>query len=472
MEVTVVSFVVPAAKCDFAMSSQDAGLLTAAPMLGMTLGSFFWGFLADLGGRRWVLASSLLMGGLASVASSAAQYYSIFVLLRFLNGFSIVGALSICLPYLGEFQPIKIREKVLCWMELAWTTGIITLPCIAWLIIPLNMRVETPYFTYDSWNAFIVASAIPSIILGAWAWSFPESPKFYYEIGEHEKALQVLRYMYAVNTGNSEDTFEVESFDEKGISLIGISPAPFKVNKKKKRDLRTILKNMGAIAKCLIRPPYRKKTLLTCFISFCLTSSYYTLMMWFPELFTRFEVFASLHPGQSTSVCEVSSVFIDEVGPCKTNINTSVYLNTVFVGLSCIPTSIFLPLTVKKLGHRFFMIFSVVVAACVAVGMYFVTSSLQNLILSCVFESLTSLGVVTFYCTLCEIFPTNMRVVATGMTISIGRIGALLGNLSFGYLIDLNCIVPIAMFAAMLFGTAIACAFVPVKMKPKVINFA
>lgn len=33
-------------------------------------------------------------------------------------------------------------------------------------------------------------------------------------------------------------------------------------------------------------------------------------MIWFPELFYRFEAFESSHPGQSASVCDVSSVIL------------------------------------------------------------------------------------------------------------------------------------------------------------------
>lgn len=34
-------------------------------------------------------------------------------------------------------------------------------------------------------------------------------------------------------------------------------------------------------------------------------------MIWFPELFYRFEEFEREHPGQSASVCEVSSVNLE-----------------------------------------------------------------------------------------------------------------------------------------------------------------
>lgn len=41
---------------------------------------------------------------------------------------------------------------------------------------------------------------------------------------------------------------------------------------------------------------------------------------------------------------------------------------------------------------------------------------------------------------------------AAALSLTFGRGGALIGNLIFGFLIDLNCVVPIVLFAAMLFS--------------------
>lgn len=52
---------------------------------------------------------------------------------------SVTGAMGICFPYLGEFQPTKYRERCLCWMEMFWTVGVIVLPreyCVQITIIP------------------------------------------------------------------------------------------------------------------------------------------------------------------------------------------------------------------------------------------------------------------------------------------------------------------------------------------------
>lgn len=57
----------------------------------------------------------------------------ILILLLSLHFYSVAGAMGICFPYLGEFQPTKYREKILCWMEMFWTMGIIALPgCANW----------------------------------------------------------------------------------------------------------------------------------------------------------------------------------------------------------------------------------------------------------------------------------------------------------------------------------------------------
>lgn len=83
-------------------------------------------------------------------------------------------------------------------------------------------------------------------------------------------------------------------------------------------------------------------------------------MIWFPELFYRFEEFEFHHPNQTVSVCEVSSVFVNhttgvEEQFCGDPIEDSVFLHTLIIGLACIPTSLWLPLCVHKLGAKFFL---------------------------------------------------------------------------------------------------------------------
>lgn len=84
-------------------------------------------------------------------------------------------------------------------------------------------------------------------------------------------------------------------------------------------------------------------------------------MIWFPELFYRFEEFENLHPNERATVCEVSSVVVPTNATlghteyCGEPIADSVFLHTLIIGLACIPTSFWLPLCVHRLGAKFFL---------------------------------------------------------------------------------------------------------------------
>ncbi|VEN35502.1 unnamed protein product [Callosobruchus maculatus] len=469
--ITIISFVLPSATCDFQMSSSDKGWLTAAPMLGMVIGSYFWGCLADTKGRKIVLIGALLMDGICGLLSSISQVYWLFMLLRFLNGFAITGAMGICFPYLGEFQPTKYREVILCWMELFWTLGVIILPGIAWIIIPMRFEYVTESFKFASWNLFVAACSVPSILIGMWLFFFPESPKFLLECGEADEALEVLRDMYASNTGEEGGKFPVTSLREKVRTMSVVSQQSTRsirsLRLRKPKELKLLLQEIWEQTKALCKPPHLRYTVITCFIQFGLTTSYYTLMIWFPELFYRFEEFENLHPNEKASVCEVSSVVLPfnstqgHTEYCGDPIADSVFLHTLIIGLACIPTSFWLPLCVHRLGAKFFLVFSLMVAGAVTMGLYFVDSTTSNLVLSCIFEALTSLGISTVYCVMVDLFPTNLRVMAAALSLTFGRGGALIGNLLFGFLIDLNCVVPIVLFASMLIGSGLLCLMLP-----------
>lgn len=83
--------------------------------------------------------------------------------------------------------------------------------------------------------------------------------------------------------------------------------------------------------------------------------SYYTLIIWFPELFYRFEEFEHAHPGEIASVCDVSSIVVGDEDLCGDPVQDSVFIHTIIIGAACIPTSFWLPLCVHKLGAKFFL---------------------------------------------------------------------------------------------------------------------
>lgn len=75
----------------------------------------------------------------------------------------------------------------------------------------MEFTYETENFKFASWNLFVAVCSSLSLFIGLWLCFFPESPKFLLECGEPDEALEVLRQMYAANTGDDPGSYPVSS---------------------------------------------------------------------------------------------------------------------------------------------------------------------------------------------------------------------------------------------------------------------
>ena len=89
VEVLSISFVLPVLNRpeEFNISDTEEAVLSCIIFLGMLFGSYFWGSLADIAGRRATLMFSLGLSGLFGLVSAFAPTFWFFVVLRFCSGF-------------------------------------------------------------------------------------------------------------------------------------------------------------------------------------------------------------------------------------------------------------------------------------------------------------------------------------------------------------------------------------------------
>lgn len=477
LSTTTLSFVLPAAENDFQLSSSDKGRLTATPLIGMCVGSYFWGNLADARGRKKAIIGALLLDATAAFLSSVVQSFHAFLACRFFSGFGIIGATGLIFPYFGDFLSLRHRDVMLCRLEVFWTFGTILLPGIAFLIIPDSRfdwaKGET--FSYTSWRVFVAACGIPSLLVVLLLMPFPESPRYLLHANKAEQALQVLQRIFVVNTKLHEKDFPVESMisagdgeDEEVVSADN--------NGNETKTPLTWGQRWQAFwvrKKMLVTPPYIGLLVLCCFVDFGLMFSYYTLMMWFPDLFERFSQFTSLYPEASAGVCEVSLALANHTSNATLmhstpeTLNGEVYTHTLLVALSCVPTALWVGLTINCVGKKLMLVMMLISSGLAALGLNLVQSSLQNLILSCVFEAIVSCTEAVLFCVICEIFPTKVAATAMAVTVMCGRIGAIVGNVIFGALVDEYCIVPIYMFGTLLITSGLLCIILPKSTRPE-----
>lgn len=86
MDVISMSFILPSAQCDLDLNTQTKGWLNSIIFIGMMMGAYVWGSIADAIGRKKVLIVISIMNALCIVASSFCQSYILFMIFRFLNG--------------------------------------------------------------------------------------------------------------------------------------------------------------------------------------------------------------------------------------------------------------------------------------------------------------------------------------------------------------------------------------------------
>lgn len=113
--------------------------------------------------------------------------------------------------YLGEFHDNGHRARVLSWAAAFIALATITLPALAWLILPMQWALVIPgiNFTIRPWRLLVILYSLPGLICATLLLRFPESPKFLWVNGKTDEVLQIFKVMYARNTGNPKSKYPV-----------------------------------------------------------------------------------------------------------------------------------------------------------------------------------------------------------------------------------------------------------------------
>ncbi len=102
MDVGILSFIITALTLDWGLSSQQAGWIGSVNSIGMAVGAFVFGIMADRVGRRTVFMITILIFSIASGLSALAASYLIFVVLRFFIGAGLGGELPVASTLVSE----------------------------------------------------------------------------------------------------------------------------------------------------------------------------------------------------------------------------------------------------------------------------------------------------------------------------------------------------------------------------------
>ncbi|WBU56800.1 MFS transporter [Paracoccus sediminicola] len=191
MQVIAVGFAAPSVAVTFGLDRAVALQIGTLFFLGMFVGAFVFGRVADRLGRRNVLLLTVAADAVFGLASVFAGDFTLLLALRFLTGVAVGGTLPVDYAMMAEFLPPKNRGRWLVLLEGFWAVGTIVVALTAWLAA--SYGAEAP------WRWIFLIAALPALIgifLRIWV---PESPMYLLKTGQQDKARRVVNRVLVTN---------------------------------------------------------------------------------------------------------------------------------------------------------------------------------------------------------------------------------------------------------------------------------
>ncbi|MCE7005233.1 MFS transporter [Kibdelosporangium philippinense] len=178
-DVTLNGFLIPLVSDEWGLSKAEGAWVGTANLIGMAIGAFVWGGIADTIGRKRAFSLTLLMFSVFSVAGALAPDFVTFCVFRFLAGLGLGGCIPVDYALVGEFTPAKVRGRVLTAMDVWWPIGATLCGVVSTALQP-------------NWRAMLLVMVLPALLLFWVRLSVPESPMYLVRRGKTEEARRVI----------------------------------------------------------------------------------------------------------------------------------------------------------------------------------------------------------------------------------------------------------------------------------------
>lgn len=375
-------------KADLQLSALWVGLIAAAPLFGIFIGSPLGGWATDKWGRKplFLVDMGLFVGASAlQFAVASAQFFvdsavQLFAV-RLLMGIAIGGEYSIGWPLMSEFAPARLRGRLLGATVVAWYTGFMVAFLVGHVLVTS---------TDLGWRPILGSSTLIAVILFLARLGLPESPHWLLNKGRRKEALAIAR-RYMESSADIADVQREESHQG----------AP-----------------KGSIVSLFSAQNWRA-TLFTSGFWFCAVTPYFAIATFADSVLAKYGLSGGLAGGVGLSALAVAGVvvtvlLIDKIGRRALTVPPQ-WLCTVLLALIALWAGA-PPFVVLVL----FLVFS---------------------FFNAMYNTLTSVYPG-------EVFPTEVRGIGTGFAAAISRIGAGLGTFLLPVSMSSLGIGPTMLFAA------------------------
>ncbi|MFF1832007.1 MFS transporter [Paenarthrobacter sp. NPDC058040] len=180
---------------DLNLSPLWLGLVAAAALMGIFIGSPIGGWATDKFGRRTMFMIDMALFVVASALQFFVDTAEHLFLIRLLMGMAIGIEYAVGFPLMAEFSPIRLRGRLMALIMVAWYVGFM----VAFIVG--NVLVTT---TDMNWRLILGTSTFIAVALFIARIGMPESPHWLSNQGRTEEA-QAIAHRYMENAHEMED---------------------------------------------------------------------------------------------------------------------------------------------------------------------------------------------------------------------------------------------------------------------------
>ncbi|WP_249023016.1 3-hydroxybenzoate transporter MhbT [Kluyvera ascorbata] len=193
-DTAAIGFIAPAIREHWQLSAADLAPLFGAGLLGLTAGALLCGPLSDKLGRKRVIEWCVALFGLFSLLSAFSPNLEMLIVLRFLTGLGLGGAMPNTITMTSEYLPSRRRGALVTLMFCGFTLG-----------SALGGIVSAQLVAVIGWHGILVLGGVlPLALFFGLLVALPESPRWL--VRRQRPPAQISRTLRAMTGERYEDT--------------------------------------------------------------------------------------------------------------------------------------------------------------------------------------------------------------------------------------------------------------------------
>ncbi|MGL4737941.1 MAG: MFS transporter [Cellulosilyticaceae bacterium] len=232
------------------------GTLMSASSLGLLIGAFVFGALADVIGRKKALTITTLIFAIGIGISTFANNFTTLYIIRVIVGLGLGGFIPVAQAYVSEFAPFKVRGRFMGIFSIGNGVGYVLAVVMVMILGGLP----------NGWRWTFALCAVLGLVFIPFAWKMlHESVRYYLTKKDYVKALEI-----------------VEDIERRVLGQITVP---------REEALDAAQKGQGVLKQAKARDLFTKEliknSILAIIIAFITNYTFYGFIQWLPTFLTK-----------------------------------------------------------------------------------------------------------------------------------------------------------------------------------------